>query len=128
MGLFKEMRNFQKQADAMTGGAKRPSLTGALRDANATMGDLQAQQQKAYRLNAEGIPGTGTIVAVRDTGMTINDNPELELDIAVSVGGRDPYQVTHRQVIARIAMAGFQPGAEVPLKVDPADASSVLIA
>jgi hypothetical protein len=133
MGFFKDIRNLQKQAEAMTPPEHR-GITGgfrAMRDgvsqANQMLGDMQAEGQKAQHLMANGRVGSATITAVRDTGMTINDNPTVEFDLSVSLEGTDPYAVTHRQTISRIAIPSFQPGATIPVRVDPADRSSLII-
>jgi hypothetical protein len=133
MGFLKDIRNLQKQAEAMTPPEHRGIAGGfrAMRDgvaqANQMLGDMQAEGMKAQHLMANGRAGSATITAIRDTGMTINDNPTVELDLAVSLDGDAPYAVTHRQTISRIAVPSFQPGATVPVRVDPADRSSLLI-
>ena len=103
MGFLKDIRNLQEQAEAMT------------------------QGQKAQHLMANGRVASATITAVRDTGVTIDDDPTVEFDLAVSLDGTDPYAVTHRQTIARIAIPSFQPGATIPVRVDAADRSSLII-
>ena len=134
MGFFKDIRNLQKQAEALTPPEHR-GLTGGLRamrdgvaQANDLLGSVAAEGQKAQYLMASGRHGSATIEAIRDTGLTINDNPTVELDLSVSVDGRDAYAVTHRPTISRIAIASFQPGATVPVRVDPADPQSLMIA
>jgi len=99
MGFLKDIRNLQEQADG----------------------------QNAQRLMAAGRVASATITAVRDTGETIDDNPTVELDLSVAVDGAAPYAMTHRQTISRLAIPSFQPGATVPVRVDPADPSSLLI-
>jgi hypothetical protein len=89
---------------------------------------MQRQSEVAQRLMAMGRQGTATVTALRDTGMTVNDNPQVELDLDVSVDGTPVYPVTHRQVISRLAIAGFQPGATVPVRVDPQDPRTLIIA
>src|SRR3954454_4078227 len=133
MGFFKDIRNLQKQAEAMTPPEHRGVAGGvrAMRDGvaqpNQMLGDMQAEGQKAQHLMANGQVAAATITAVRDTGMTINDNPTVELDLSVTVAGAAPYAVTHRQTISRIAIPSFQPGATIPVRVDPADAQSLMI-
>jgi len=134
MGLFKDMRNLQKQAEQMVPPEHR-GLGGALRMAKdgipqmtQMLADVQADQQKAQYLFHSGRPGTARITAVRDTGITMNDNPTVEFDLAVSIDGAAPYNVTHRQSISRLTIASFQPGATVPVKVDPANPQSLIIA
>jgi hypothetical protein len=133
MGFLKDIRNLQKQAEAMTPPEHR-GMTGGFRrmrdgvaQANQVLGDMQADGMKAQHLMANGQAGSATITAVRDTGMTINDNPTVELDLDVSLVGGEPYAVTHRQTISRIAIPSFQPGATVPVRVDPADRTSLMI-
>jgi hypothetical protein len=134
MGFFKDIRNVQKQAKEMTPpeyrgmrGAMRMSRDG-MAQMSTTMEDMQATAQKAQHLNANGRPGMATITAVRQTGVMVNEHPEVELDLQVTVEGLAPYSVTHRQVIAMIAVPGFQPGASVPVKVDPHDPQSLIVA
>ena len=89
---------------------------------------MHRQAETSDRLMATGRPGTATVTALRDTGVTINDNPQVELDLDVSVQGMPIYPVTHRQVISRLAIAGFQPGATLPVRVDPLRPRSLIIA
>ena len=94
------------------------------------MGFLQMHREAetAQRLMAAGRQGSATVTALRDTGVTVNDNPQVELDLDVAVEGMPIYPVTHRQVISRLAIAGFQPGATVPVRVDPQDPRTLIIA
>jgi len=107
MGFFQDLRNVQKQS---------------------TMGQMQADSQKAQHLSVNGRPGSATITALRQTGTFVNENPEVEMDLQVTVEGMTPYSATHRQVIAMIAAPQFQPGATVPVKVDPAEPTSLIVA
>ena len=133
MGFLKDIRNLQKQAEALTPPEHR-GMAGGLRrmrdgvaEANQMLGDMQAEGQKAQHLMIDGRVGSATITAVRDTDITINENPTVELDLSVVLDGAAPYAVTHRQTISRIAIPSFQPGATVPVRVDPADHSSLII-
>ncbi|HEY6761161.1 MAG TPA: hypothetical protein VI318_16815 [Baekduia sp.] len=133
MGFLKDIRNLQKQAQAMTP-PEHKGMTGGLRrmhegvaDASAMLGAVQADADKAQHLAANGRAGAATITAIRDTGITINDNPTVELDLSVSLDGGEPYAVTHRQTISRLAIPTFQPGATVPVRIDPADRTSLMI-
>jgi hypothetical protein len=76
---------------------------------------------------ANGRQGNATITAVRQTGMYVNENPQVEMDLQVTVDGIAPYAATHRQVIAQIAIPQFQPGATVPVRVDPFEPTSLII-
>jgi hypothetical protein len=133
MGFFKDIRNLQQQAAAMTPPEHRGMVGGmrAMKDgvsqSSQVLGDLAADGQRAQYLMTNGRQGSATIQAIRDTGMTINDNPTVELELSVSIGDDAVYGVTHKQTIARIAIPSFQPGATVPVRVDPADPHSLVI-
>ena len=134
MGLFKDMRNLQKQAKEMMPPEHRGIAGGfrAMRDgvaqANQMLGQMSEDQQKAQHLMANGRVGTAIIADVRQTGMFVNENPQVEMDLQVTVEGIPSYTATHRQVIAQIAIPQFQPGATVPVRVDSENLSSLLIA
>ena len=137
MGFFKDLRKIKQQAEELTP-AEHRGLRGSMRMAKDGMaqasqlmdsfGDFQADQARAQQLAVDGRPGTATIKAIRQTGMVINENPQVELDLEVTVDGGEPYAVTHRQVIAMIAIPQFQPGQTVPVKVDPADPQTLVVA
>ena len=133
MGFLKDVRNLQKQAKDMTPPEHRGVVGGfrAMKDgvaqANSMMGDLAGQQQKAQMLMTNGIVGQATIDAVNDTGVTVNENPQIELSLTVTVPGKDPYPASLTQVVSRIAIASFQPGSTVPVRVSPDDPQVLMI-
>ncbi len=92
------------------------------------MVDMAKQALEARRLLQVGLRGLATVVAIRQTGVEVDDNPQAELDLQVAVAGLDTYEVTHRQVISRVAIDSFWPGAKVPIRVDPQDPRNVLVA
>ncbi len=133
MGFLKDVRNLQKQGKAMTPPEHRGVMGGfrAMKDgvaqANEMLGDVAEQQQKAQMLMATGIVGQATIDAVNDTGVTVNENPQIELSLTVTVPGKDPYPASLTQVVSRIAIASFQPGSTVPVRVSPDDPQVLMI-
>jgi hypothetical protein len=129
VGFFKDIRNIQKQAEEMTpqeykgfGGLKNLASQGS-----QMMSDMNEQQQTSQQLMATGRVGMAQIKAIRDTGVTMNENPQVEFDLEVTVEGMAPYPVTHRQLISRLVVANFQPGASVPVRVDPNDPQTLMI-
>jgi len=134
MGLFKDMKNLQKQAKEMTppehrgikGGFK--AMKDGVAQANEMLGDMNADAQKAQYLMANGRVGSAVVTDLRQTGTFVNENPQCELDLQVTVEGLPSYTATHRQVLAMVAIPQFQPGATVPVRVDPENPSSLIIA
>lgn len=134
MGFFTDLKQLQDAARELTPPEHRGVMGGlrAVKDtvaaANQTLGQMSADSDKSRYLMAAGQPGRATISAIRQTGTMVNDNPECDLDLQVTVNGSAPYPVTHRQVIALVALASFQPGATISVRVDPADPGSLVVA
>jgi len=133
MGFMKDVRNLQKQGKAMTPPEHRGVMGGfrAMKDgvaqANEMLGDVAEQQQKAQMLMTTGIVGQATVDSINDTGVTVNDNPQVEFVLDVTLPGREPYKASLTQVVSRLAIAGFQPGATVPVRVSPDDPQVLMI-
>ena len=134
MGFFKDIRDLKKTADDMRPPEHRGMVGGfrAMRDgvatANQMVQGLAAEQQKTAALMANGIVGQARIDGVADTGATINDNPRVQFQLTVTIPGRDPYPATLTQVVSRITIGSFQPGATVPVRVSPDDPQTLMIA
>jgi hypothetical protein len=89
---------------------------------------LAAEQQKTAMLLASGIVGHARIDQIADSGVSVNDNPQVQFALTVMIPGRDPYPATLTQVVSRIAIGSFQPGASVPVRVSPEDPQTLIIA
>jgi hypothetical protein len=96
--------------------------------ANQMLGRMASDGRKAQYLMQAGRVGTATVSGVRQTGTFVNNNPECELELDVTVDGGAPYRVTHRQVLSSVALPSFPPGASIPVRVDPEDPGSLVIA
>ena len=92
------------------------------------LGRMAAEQHRAERLMAEGLVGQATITDVREIGRSSHRNPVVEFDLRVLLEGREPYPVTHRQVVSRLVVGNFAPGAVVSVRVDPGNVAEVMIA
>lgn len=80
------------------------------------------------KLLQEGIPAQATIIKIWDTGITLNDNPQVGMLLEVQPTGQPPFRVEMKSIISRIALAQIQPGRIVPVKYDPQDPSKVALA
>ncbi len=128
MGMFKDMRDLNKAGKEMKkerGGSLKMMKDG-LAQANQMVQGVQADQEMAEKLANEGVDGTATIIQMVATGATINMQPELQFQMSVDVGG-DVSTVTHTQVVSPAIIGQLQPGAQVPVKVDPNDHSQLMI-
>jgi hypothetical protein len=77
------------------------------------------------RVSARGQPGTAQILGVGQTGMFVNNNPQVSLDLQVQVLGRSPYRVTVKEVVPLVMLNRLQ--GTVPVRVDPDDPNRVVV-
>lgn len=75
--------------------------------------------QRAAKLAATGLVGTATIISVRDTGVTVNQNPRVALQLQVALPGREPYTIEHKSTVSRLLTGRLAPGATFACAVDP---------
>jgi hypothetical protein len=73
----------------------------------------------AKELQKTGEPAEATILQIWDTGMTVNDDPVVRFLLEVHPAGKPVYQAETKIRISRIAISRFQPGAVVPVRIDP---------
>jgi hypothetical protein len=136
MGMFKnmkdamdvvrsdELKDLKKKADAQP----KVSMMDGIKMSNQAV-DAAAGMQQAYGSGSEmqrlmtgpTTSGQAVINTVGETGQQVNGSPLMEFDLTVSVTGREPYQVTHQQVISPAVLHNFQAGKTMPVKIDPQD-------
>jgi hypothetical protein len=128
MGMFKDMRDLTKAGKKIKkeqGGSLKMMKDG-LAQANQAVQQVQGDQALAERLANDGVDGIATIQQMVATGKTVNMQPELELQMSVEVNGTQS-DVTHTQVVSPAIIGQLQPGAQVPVKVDPSDHTQLMI-
>jgi hypothetical protein len=141
MGMFKDMgdafkvirsdelKDLKRKADAQP----KTSMMDGIRMANEAMDQAPMWQQQAQQLQyaagayATGLAGNATVTAITETGTMVNNAPVMDLDLMVTVPGREPYAVRHRQLVALSAIPNFQPGKMFPVHVDQQDPSKIVI-
>jgi hypothetical protein len=115
MGMFKDMRDIHK----MSKQHERPKLKDALSQSKDALQQVQADQATAERLANEGVDAQAT-------GKQVNYQPEIQFDLTVNVNGHES-QVNHTRAVSPAILGQLQPGATVPVKVDPNDPSQPVI-
>ncbi len=81
----------------------------------------------ASRLQKTGLPGTARILEVKDTGITINNNPQVKLKLEVKTSFGQKYTTESRVLVSRINPNAYSPGMEIPVKIDPKNEMNVVI-
>jgi hypothetical protein len=70
---------------------------------------------------AKGTQGKATVLTLEDTGMRINDNPRVKMDLEIQMPYGMPYKITKTVTIPLIRLSQIQVGAVVPVMVDMSD-------
>jgi Short C-terminal domain len=81
------------------------------------------KREKAQALFETGSRGVGEVIDVKDTGMTINDNPRVVLRFRIEpLDGSAPFEAEKKTTVSRVEIPRV--GDRFPAWYDPADASS----
>jgi len=88
---------------------------------------MRAGYEEAQRLRVQGVPGTARIVGLRQTGVTLNDQPQVELNLEVTTSIQGPYPVTLKEWVPMIMLGRLTSGIPLPVKVDPANPNNLVI-
>jgi hypothetical protein len=75
----------------------------------------------------DAVLAQATILNMWDTGVTMNDNPQVGLLLEVHPAGAQPYQVQTKSLVSRLKIPMIQIGSVVPVKYDPRDPSKVVL-
>lgn len=67
------------------------------------------------------------VEGIRRTGLTVNDQPQVELTLTVAPRTRPAYTTVHRQIVDIVALPQVQPGSIVVVRRPDADKANVLI-
>lgn len=73
----------------------------------------------ARKLEKNGVPASAKIMEVRDTGVTVNNSPQIKMLLEVNSSVSGTYLVETKQIISRLQTSLYQPGAVIPVIVDP---------
>ena len=125
--LFVWLHTFMKDVPKVTmrSGLERMATSTAF--AAQTLQDMTGKGVGGARSGIDPRPGTATVVAVTDTGMLVNFDPVVMLDLSVTVDGRDAYAARIRQIVGKLNVARLVPGATFPVFVDAQDQYEVTI-
>src|SRR5687767_2660724 len=72
-------------------------------------------------------PGKARILEVRDTGVTINNNPQAKLILEVRNNLGQVYNTECRVLVSRLNPGMFSAGMEIPVKIDPKNEKNVVV-
>lgn len=77
-------------------------------------------------LQETGVAAEAVIVKIWDTGITVNDDPVIGMEVEVRPAEGEPWSATiPKSLISRLDIPQFQPGQSVQVRYDPQDRSRV---
>jgi len=79
------------------------------------------------RLHQSGIPGRAKIVEVRETNITINNNPQVKLMLEVTNSSGHVYHTSCKVIVPRLKPGLYKTGMELPIKIDPGNEKKLII-
>jgi hypothetical protein len=74
-----------------------------------------------------GIPGTATITGLTQTGVYLNENPQIAMNLLVQLPGEVPYAANVKQVVPLMLLGRLSSGAPLSVRVDQLDRSKIEI-
>jgi hypothetical protein len=78
-------------------------------------------------LLATGTPGTATITGLTQTGMYVNENPQIRMQLLVSLPGQTPYATQHTEIVPLMLLGRLNSGAPLNVRVDPMNLNRVAV-
>ncbi len=93
------------------------------------MVDSMAGYSEAKDLQRSGVAAQAKILSVDETGMSINDDPVIRINVEVQpADGAPPFPATiKRLLVSRLEIPQYQPGIVIAVRYDPKDTSRVSI-
>jgi hypothetical protein len=82
---------------------------------------------EAERLKSTGLDASGAITGLEQTGVTMNDQPQVKISMMVTVAGREPYPVMVKEYVPMMLLGRLTNGMPLALKVDSANPQNVVI-
>jgi hypothetical protein len=105
----------------------RLDVKGSMAAAQAQLDGLnQGYAPVDPQAEARRVPAQATVTSSAPTGMVVNFNPVVALELMVFVGGV-PLPVRTTTVVAQVHLPRVQPGALLAVSLDPADPASLRI-
>lgn len=89
--------------------------------------DRVSGRDEACKIIATGKPATAKILQLRDTGITINQDPVAEFVLEIHPANGHPFEAHTQALISRLDIPQAQPGRVVPVRYDPKQSGRVAI-
>jgi hypothetical protein len=81
----------------------------------------------AKRLLADGVAGTARISSLQQTGRYMNEQPHVQLGLAVETKEHGSYTTTHAEYVPMVMLGTLSSGQSIAVRVDRSDRSKLVI-
>jgi hypothetical protein len=134
MGVFKSMRDLQKQAREIERNAPSVGVRmAAAQERMANLSQMMATQSQAASAAASaaaaGASGFAARCRVVITGMrtvgTVNFDLLVEFDLTVTPDGRPPYPASTQQLVGQFQVSQLQAGRTLQATIDPSNPAAI---
>ena len=78
-------------------------------------------------LLATGTPGTATITGLTQTGMYMNENPQIRMQLLVTLPGQTPYAAQHTEIVPLMLLGRLTSGSPLQVRVDPMNLNRIAV-
>ena len=103
-------------------------LGAALGLASCAVIDRMSGVSEAKALQEAGVAAEATVLRIWDTGITVNQDPVIGMEVEVRPAGGQPWKATiPKSLISRLDIPRFQPGKRVSVRYDPHNTSRVAL-
>ncbi|WP_426502405.1 hypothetical protein ACPPVO_32740 [Dactylosporangium sp. McL0621] len=88
---------------------------------------LRGHAAATRRLRAAGVPGQAQVVAARPTGVQLNRQPQVQLDLRVTTAAHGTFDVALKVFVPLVAIGRISDGRPLAVVVDPADRQRIVV-
>ena len=83
-----------------------------------------AERKKILKI---GKSAKGTIISIKQTGMYVNQQPEILINIKVEPEGEPAFEAKIKKIVSLLSIPQIQPGQTVTVKYDPNNHSKIAL-
>lgn len=93
-----------------------------------SLADRITGEGEAKRIRRIGRVADAVVLDIWDTGITVNNDPVVAFRLEVRPREGAPYEVETKARVSRLHVPQIQPGATLPVAIDPDDPKKVALA
>lgn len=88
---------------------------------------MRRQAKRIAYFNAQGLRGVAQLLSCEMTGTEINNVPQYEMILEITVQGKEPYSMKHKECLTPLIAGKICQGMEIPVLVDPKDPKKIML-